>query len=68
MNTAIWIRNIDMDKRHFRIFISAISVIMLIPVICSCSLFRKKAVAEAAVLFGKTICTGDAADIIRKTD
>ena len=68
MNTAIWIRNIDMDKRHFRIFISAISVIMLIPVICSCSLFRKKAVAEAAVRFGKTICTGDAADIIRKTD
>ena len=57
-----------MNKKQIRFLISVMAVTMLIPLICSCSLSRKKAVAEAAAQFGKVICTGDSADIIRKTD
>lgn len=48
--------------------ILAAVVAVMIPVLCSCSLFKKNAVIETAVMFGDTIRTGDAADILRKTD
>ena len=57
-----------MNNRYIKIFISVTAVTLLITFFCSCSVFRKKAVAEAAVQFGEVLCTGDAADIIRKTD
>ncbi len=57
-----------MNNKQIRFFISALAVSMLIPLLCACSLSRKKAVNEAAVQFAETICTGDSADIIRKTD
>ena len=56
-----------MNNRYIKIFISVTAVTLLITFFCSCSVFRKKAVAEAAVQFGEVLCTGDAADIIRKT-
>ncbi|MBR3278346.1 MAG: hypothetical protein IKG01_05465 [Lachnospiraceae bacterium] len=55
-------------KRSLARYITAMAVVALIPVVCSCSLFKKKQVIEAATVFGDTVRTGDAADIIRKTD
>ena len=41
---------------------------MLLPLLSSCSLFSKKAVRTAAAEFGEVIKTGDASDILKKTD
>lgn len=57
-----------MRKIYTRFIASAIVISALLPILCSCSLFKKKAVLEAATMFGDTVCTADAADIIRKTD
>ena len=43
-------------------------VAMLLPLLSSCSLFSKKAVRTAAAEFGEVIKTGDASDILKKTD
>lgn len=45
-----------------------IAVAIILPVMCSCSFFRKNAVLTAAVDFGVTLSQGDASDILRKTD
>jgi hypothetical protein len=41
---------------------------MLLPLLSSCSLFSKKAVRTAAAELGEVIKTGDASDILKKTD
>ena len=57
-----------MNRSVIKTIAAAALVAVLIPVVCSCSLFRKKAVLEAASVFGDTICTADSGDIIRLTD
>ncbi len=47
---------------------AAIAIVTLLPVLCSCTLFGKKAVTEAASLFGEALTTGDTRDILNKTD
>ena len=45
-----------------------ISVGILLPFICSCSLFKKKEVLAAASDFAELLTIGDASDILKKTD
>ena len=40
----------------------------LLPVFCSCSLFKKSAVLEAASEFASALTVGDTSDILKKTD
>ena len=45
-----------------------LAVMMLIPVICSCSFFKKNAVIKAATEFGDALRFGDTSAILEKTD
>lgn len=55
-------------KKTFSRYLAAISVIALIPLLCSCSLFKKNQVAKAVVEFSEAVKSGDASDILKKTD
>ena len=57
-----------MNRSVIKSIAAAAVVAVLIPLVCSCSLFRKKAVLETAAAFGDTLCTADSGDIIRMTD
>lgn len=56
-----------MGKRSVKI-LATFSVAALLPLMCSCSLFKKSKVAEAAVQFADTVTCGDAFDILALTD
>ena len=45
-----------------------LALAVLLPVMCSCSAFKKKEVLAAAAEFADVLKTADAGDIIRKTD
>ena len=57
-----------MDRSSVRKMTLILTVLVLVPVICSCSLFKKKAVIKAATEFGDALRIGDASDILEKTD
>ena len=57
-----------MNKSIAKYIAAAIVITALIPVLCSCSIFMKPAVVEAAANFGDAVRFGDSAEIIRKTD
>lgn len=57
-----------MDRSSVRKMTLVLTVLVLVPVICSCSLFKKKAVIKAATEFGDALRIGDASDILEKTD
>lgn len=56
-----------MNKSFARIF-AAVTMVALLPVLCSCSLFQKTKVVQAATLFAESIKVGDSGDILHKTD
>ena len=56
-----------MNKSFARIF-AAVTIVALLPVLCSCSLFQKSKVVDAATAFAESITLGDSQDILRKTD
>ena len=57
-----------MNKKIIKNISILIAVPILLTLFSSCSMFKKTAVLEAATLFGDTVRSGDAADILRKTD
>ena len=48
--------------------LAAVTIVALLPVLCSCSLFQKNKVVDAAKDFAQSITLGDSSDILRKTD
>ena len=56
-----------MNKSYAR-NLTAVLIVALLPVFCSCSLFQKNKVVDAANAFAESITLGDSSDILRKTD
>lgn len=57
-----------MNRSIFTKTAALLAVMTLIPVMCSCTMFKKKAVVTAATAFGEAIQSGDASEIVKKTD
>ena len=57
-----------MNKTLTKGIMAIISIGLLIPFVCSCSSFKKKAVLARAVEFTDALCVGDATDILQLTD
>ena len=55
-------------NKSFTRYLAAVTIVALLPVLCSCSLFQKSKVVDAATAFAESITLGDSSDILRKTD
>ena len=55
-------------NKSFARNLTAVLIVALLPVFCSCSLFQKNKVVDAANAFAESITLGDSSDILRKTD
>lgn len=55
-------------RKRTAIFPAALMAVILLPALCSCSLFKKKQIKESAEQFIYAIENGDASDILRTTD
>lgn len=54
--------------KSFARTLAAVTIVALLPVFCSCSLFQKNKVIDAAKAFAESVTLGDSSDILRKTD
>lgn len=57
-----------MNRYIYKKTATLLAVMTLIPVMCSCTMFKKKAVVTAATAFGEAIQSGDGSGIVKKTD
>ncbi len=57
-----------MNKTLAKTLTAALAAAVLIPLLCSCSLFRKNKLLQAATLFTDSLRFGDSTEILRKTD
>ena len=55
-------------RKRTAIIPAALMAVILLPALCSCSLFKKKQIKESAEQFIYAIENGDASDILRTTD
>ena len=55
-------------NKSFARNLTAVLIVALLPVFCSCSLFQKNKVVDAANAFAESMTLGDSSDILRKTD
>ena len=55
-------------NKSFARNLTAVLTLALLPVFCSCSLFQKNKVVDAANAFAESMTLGDSSDILRKTD